>query len=296
MKRFSRLPKLTILLIAALIICAIVIMIQPRLQTPQPPQPAVQPINQLYVFGDSLSDVGNVFRATGGQVPAPPYFEGRHSNGKVWVEELAAKLNLPGDQVENFAWGGATTGRNGLNQVPGVLAQVETFVQNQPKIDPQALLVVWAGANDYLYSTETPTASIDNLNRSLQSLIQSGAKRLLVANLPDLGQLPATRNSEVSQKLSNFAATYNQSLQTILDQLRKSDLSIVELDVFRIYQTAINNPDQYGFTNVTNACLGSSANCDRYLFWDGIHPTTAAHKVLGDIAFKQVQAAIRQAS
>ncbi|GAP96715.1 SGNH/GDSL hydrolase family protein [Leptolyngbya sp. NIES-2104] len=289
MKRLFRLPNLAILLIAALIVSTIVIMIQPRLQTPQV---TVQPIDQLYVFGDSLSDVGNVFRATGGQVPAPPYFEGRHSNGKVWVEELASRLNLSGDRVENFAWGGATTGRNGLNQVPGVLAQVETFVQNQ-KIDPQALFVVWAGANDYLFTTETPTTSIDNLNRSLQSLIQSGAKRLLVANLPDLGQLPATRNTEASQKLSNFAATYNRSLQTTLDQLRKPDLSIAELDVFRLYQTAIKTPDQYGFTNVTNACLGSSANCDRYLFWDGIHPTTAAHKVLGDLAFEQVKTAIR---
>lgn len=292
MKRLFRLPKLAILLIAALIVSAIVMIIQPRLQTPQPSQPAVQPINQLYVFGDSLSDVGNVFRATGGQVPAPPYFEGRHSNGKVWVEELATRLNLSGDRVENFAWGGATTGKNGLNRVPGVLAQVETFVQNQ-KIDPQALFVVWAGANDYLFSTETPTSSIDNLNRSLQALIQSGAKRLLVANLPDLGQLPATRNTEASQKLSNIAATYNRSLKTTLDQLRKPDLSIAELDVFRIYQTAIKTPDQYGFTNVTNACLGSSGNCDRYLFWDGIHPTTTAHKVLGNLAFEQVKAAIR---
>lgn len=290
MKRSFRLPKIALFLVAALIVAAIAIMIPSRLQQPKP---TVQPVDQLYVFGDSLSDVGNVFRATGGQFPAPPYFEGRHSNGKVWVEELATKLNLSGDRVENFAWGGATTGRNGLNQVPGVLAQVETFVQNQSKLDPQALFVVWAGANDYLFSSETPTASIDNLSRSLQSLIQSGAKRFLVANLPDLGQLPATRTTEASKRLTSFAVTYNQSLATALDRLRTPELAIAQLDVFRIYQTAIKNPQQFGFTNVTAACLGSSANCDRYLFWDGIHPTTAAHKVLGDLAFEQVKTAIR---
>lgn len=253
---------------------------------------AVQPIDQLYIFGDSLSDVGNVFRATGGQVPAAPYFQGRHSNGRVWVEELAAKLNLPNDRVKNFAWGGATTGLNGLNQVPGVLAQVEAFIQTRPKVDPQALFVIWAGANDYLFSTETPNTSIDNLNRSLQSLLQFGAKRFLVANLPDLGKLPATRTTEASQRLTKIAIDYNQALKATLDQLQKPDLAIAELDVFNLYQTAIQNPQQFGFTNVTNACLGSSANCDRFLFWDGIHPTTAAHKVLGDLAFEQVKTAI----
>ena len=255
-------------------------------------QPA-KPIDQLYIFGDSLSDVGNVFRATGGAVPAPPYFEGRHSNGRVWVEELATKLNLSGEQVKNFAWGGATTGEDGLNRVPGVLAQVQTFVQNQPKIDPQSLFVIWAGSNDYLFSTATPTASIENINQSMQSLLRTGAKRFLIANLPDLGKLPSTRSIEASQRLTNIAIAYNQALKTALDQLQKPELTIAQLDVFRIYQSAIANPQQFGFTNVTNSCLGSSANCDRFLFWDGIHPTTAAHKVLGDLAFEQVKTALQ---
>lgn len=289
MRQTFRFSKTATFFIAAFIVAAIALMIPKQLQ--QPAQ-TVQPIDQLYVFGDSLSDVGNVFRATGGQIPAAPYFQGRHSNGRVWVEELAAKLDLPNDRVKNFAWGGATTGINGLNRVPGVLAQVETFVQNQPKIDSQALFVIWAGANDYLFSTETPNRSIENLNQSIQTLSKTGAKRFLVANLPDLGKLPATRTTEASQKLTSITIAYNQSLKTTLDQLKKSDLSIAELDVFNLYQTAINNPQQFGFTNVTHACLGSSANCDHFLFWDGIHPTTAAHKVLGDLAFEQVKSTI----
>ena len=43
----------------------------------------------LYVFGDSLSDAGNVFAATAGQQPGSPYYDGRYSNGPVWVEYLA---------------------------------------------------------------------------------------------------------------------------------------------------------------------------------------------------------------
>src|SRR5437660_8377950 len=51
------------------------------------------PITQMVVFGDSLSDVGNVYAATGS--PPAPYYPGRYSNGPIWVERLAANLGLP---------------------------------------------------------------------------------------------------------------------------------------------------------------------------------------------------------
>ena len=42
--------------------------------------------SSLFVFGDSLSDVGNVFLATGGQQPASPYANGQFSNGPIWAQ------------------------------------------------------------------------------------------------------------------------------------------------------------------------------------------------------------------
>ncbi|NJK53588.1 MAG: hypothetical protein HC936_13690 [Leptolyngbyaceae cyanobacterium SU_3_3] len=45
--------------------------------------------SNLYVFGDSLSDVGNTLNATKSIFPlpdAPAYSPGRFSNGPVWVE------------------------------------------------------------------------------------------------------------------------------------------------------------------------------------------------------------------
>ena len=50
------------------------------------------PYSAIYAFGDSLSDVGNVFLGTGGAEPAPPYFAGRFSNGPIWLDYLAAQL------------------------------------------------------------------------------------------------------------------------------------------------------------------------------------------------------------
>ena len=49
--------------------------------------------SQFYVFGDSLSDTGNIFTATEGLTnpetavpPNPPYAPGRFSNGDIWVD------------------------------------------------------------------------------------------------------------------------------------------------------------------------------------------------------------------
>ncbi len=71
------------------------------------------PYTAIYSFGDSLSDVGNVYLATG--QPASPYVNGQYSNGPVWVQDLATKMGLPALTPSSvggndYAWGGATTG------------------------------------------------------------------------------------------------------------------------------------------------------------------------------------------
>ena len=50
------------------------------------------PFSEIVVFGDSLSDTGNLNLASGGVFAGPPYFSGRFSNGPVWVEVLAHRV------------------------------------------------------------------------------------------------------------------------------------------------------------------------------------------------------------
>src|SRR4051812_38820866 len=64
-----------------------------------------EPFSLVVVYGDSLSDNGNLFGAAA--LPGPPYFQGRRSDGPVAVEKLAAALGVP---LLDFAWIGATTG------------------------------------------------------------------------------------------------------------------------------------------------------------------------------------------
>ena len=247
-------------------------------------------IADLYVFGDSLSDVGNVFRTTGGTYPPnPSYYQGRYSNGRVWVEYLSDRLNLSSPPSNNFAWGGATTGSNGY--VPSLLTQVQSFIQSHPKVNSDALYVLWAGANDYLQGASNATIPVQNVSQAIASLADVGAKKILVENLPDLGQLPATRTSGNSASLSALTGTHNQGLRRSLKVLtqKHSDLEIATLDADTLYREARSNPKTFGLSNTIAACFSGSRACgnpDEFLFWDGIHPTTAAHRILGETAFK----------
>lgn len=45
----------------------------------------------------------------------------------------------------------------------------------------------------------------------------------------------------------------------------------------------VANPGAYGFTDVTDPCLVGLTPCshpNQYLFWDALHPTTAANAIL----------------
>src|SRR6188472_2981783 len=68
------------------------------------------PLHNMVVFGDSLSDNGNLYEFMKHQLPQdPPYFAGRFSNGPVWVEHLVASYfpNDPSSHLFDYAFGGA---------------------------------------------------------------------------------------------------------------------------------------------------------------------------------------------
>ena len=74
---------------------------------PVPPGWAAS-FTSFWVLGDSLSDPGNLYAATGGTTPvSPPYYEGRFSNGPVWAEHVADRFEAKGLATGNFAYGGS---------------------------------------------------------------------------------------------------------------------------------------------------------------------------------------------
>lgn len=258
--------------------------------------------SQLYVFGDSLSDTGNAFTATRGLVPPPPYFDGRFSNGLIWVDYLAQDLGLNPSPNTNFAFGGATTGSGNtiLPRLPGLQQEVDGFTQANPTADPNGLYIVWAGGNDFLGGGVTdPTGPITNLSKAVTSLAGVGAQNIMVVNLPNLGLIPiSSSNSQVSSTLSYLSGTYNSGLAQTLNALKPqlgTDVNLTFLDTNSLFNQIITNPAEFNFTNVTDACLsvlscvsGNQNEQNQYLFWDGIHPTTAGHQLIADLAFSSL--------
>ena len=147
-------------------------------------------VNQLVVFGDSLSDNGNaaIIAASMG-IPFPPL-----SNGPLWIDQLAAKLSLPDPQPflagtggTNYAVATAQTGSNGLS---GVSDQLAAFAAAHPGGAPaDALYTLWAGAND-IFNGGNPVVAADNIFNNILSLAAGGGKYFLWLNLPDLGLTP----------------------------------------------------------------------------------------------------------
>lgn len=251
-----------------------------------------QNMQEIYVFGDSLSDVGNVLRATKGVSPSePPYFRGRYSNGPVWVDYLASQLRLTPNSNNNFAYGGATTG-NSKGLPPGLLTQIKRFTATHSSANSNALYVIWAGKNDYLGGETDSSLPVNNLVNAVQLLSSAGAKNIVVVNLPDLGKLPGTRSTtERANCLSNLTQKHNSQLAASTNQLRQqlsSDVNLTYLNINGLLNQVMKNPGEFGFTNVTAACLTNRQQCNnpsQYLFWDSIHLTTATHQLFAQFMF-----------
>lgn len=260
--------------------------------------------SQMYVFGDSLSDDGNLFAATGGVIPpSPPYFNGRLSNGPVWVENLAPLLGLAVNPDTNVAFSGATTGTlNTLNQqfpelppLPGLQVQIDGFIAATPSADPNGLYVLLAGPNDYLNAGITDvTVPVSNTVNAVTKLAQDGARNFLVANLPDLGATPGVRNRgpQAQQFLTQLTNLHNSSLAAAMDNIDLNpNINITLFDLNALVNDTIVNPSNYGFTNVTDAFLESGAtNPNEFVFYDGIHPTARSHAIVANTAAKTITA------
>jgi outer membrane lipase/esterase len=258
-----------------------------------------QQFSGLFVFGDSLSDSGNIFALTGDtNPPSPPYFNGRFSNGPVWVESLAPALGLPYTQATNFAFGGA---ESGAGTPIDVLNQVTGFVGAGGTVSADALTVIWAGNNDFLRNAATTppdvltTSVVTNIGTAIGTLNAFGASSFLIPNLPKFGNSPGGASTGLGEQLNELASFYNTNLHVALIGLEESlGVQIFIMDIEGLFDDVIAAPSVYGIANTTIPCLGAtaqptgacpnSAAADATLFWDAIHPTGAAHSVISQFA------------
>jgi phospholipase/lecithinase/hemolysin len=258
---------------------------------------------EIVVFGDSLSDTGNVFLATTGLVPpAPPYFAGRWSDGPIWVEELAHQLQLPAPTPwlaggTNYAFGYAETGTDYKPtpfadlSVPNFGTQVGLYLSSNPPVGPDTLFVIWCGANDLFDGQTDPSVPVANLVAGITLLAQAGGESFLVLNLPLLGETPALIGTAEENAFNGLCSQFNDLLAAAEDDLEATlGVQIFRFDTAALLQQAAKNPASFGFADVTDPALDPNTgsvvpNEDEYLFWDLVHPTTVGHHIIGDAAF-----------
>jgi phospholipase/lecithinase/hemolysin len=240
--------------------------------------------SQMFVFGDSLSDIGNVFSLTGGEFPENPLsFEGRFSNGPIWIESLGSSLDLNptaffsgavSSDGANYATGGSLSGdQNIFNGFPiGLQQQLESFIRplsvTNQSANSDALYTIWAGANDYLLeplsmlgsasqpnTPPNPDITVNNISNAIASLYDIGARDFLIPNLPSLGLIPLATLTGTSDRLNQLTDEHNQKLELAISELNQSlsGANITQLDVNSIFGEIIENPNQFGFTNTTDS-------------------------------------------
>lgn len=247
--------------------------------------------NGLVVYGDSLSDNGNLYGAIG--YPPPPYWNGRFSNGPVAAEQLASNLGLPPAALFDFAWGGATTGVGnvadggtqttfGALGLPGMLTQYAGTVGNiTPQLAASGLFMIWGGANDFSsngLSTHTADVAVQDILNIVAGLQAHGVQHIFVPGLPDLGKTPRFVKNGIGGIGTQLSLYFNAELVAGL-----AGKGVTYFDTFTFMDTVIANPGAYGFTDVKDPCFDGVNVCatpGSYLFWDDLHPTTYADSIL----------------
>jgi phospholipase/lecithinase/hemolysin len=304
----------------------------------------------MVTLGDSLSDTGNVLTLSTflsnfdpplipGLQPyplQPPYKLGRFSNGNLWVETLANRIDLPSSSIpagltlgpvfgnavvpgfggSNYAIAGAMTGTGGTygNFIPtGLAVQTDLYLnQHSGDADPTVLYLVVGGGNDVRMASAQPNKILRDamINGAVQDyrdvvakLVASGARTIVVANVPDFGKSPESRvlrnNTDIA---SDATRVFNKFTDRALDRLAgRKNVTLARVDWFGLMNAIIedsnhNRGRRFGVTNVDTPCLDVSVefpdvvipgagtvSCDVSLFADDHHPTAKVHDIMGEV-------------
>jgi phospholipase/lecithinase/hemolysin/regulation of enolase protein 1 (concanavalin A-like superfamily) len=266
-------------------------------------------VDHMVVFGDSLSDNGNLYSVI--HLPGPPtYSLGRSTDGPdsypasaisgLWEEQLASSLGLLIPQPDlissanlNFAFSGAESGdlANSATGPYGMALQVESYLQHDPGNIATALHVFWGGTNDVFDYPDPPSAaqgSVENIGSQISSIAAAGGKYFVWLNLSPLEASPrGAGRSDIGTATAAFSLSTQDAIATL--PASYPNIVIVPVDIYSLYKQVVQSPAQFGLTNVTTPAQGLAVNPDQYIFWDGLHPTTKMHQIIANLARTDIQ-------
>ncbi|HJW45322.1 MAG TPA: autotransporter domain-containing protein [Lysobacter sp.] len=281
-----------------------------------------QTYSQTVFFGDSLTDSGFYRPFLVENAGPTAALVGRFTTnpGLVWSEYLA---NFYGTGAAP-AWGLTTTGvvaGTGTNYAaggativvgagfpptpptqfaPSLTTQINTYLATHGgQADANALYTVWGGANDLFFTLNGATTPQQFLGAAGQqvglvaTLQNAGARYILVPTMPDVGTTPfgLSQGPAGSAGITALVDGYNQ---TLFGGIAQQNLRVVPLDTFHLLREISADLGTYGFSTILPACAGTSLTCvssgSGSAFADGVHPSTEAHRILGDFAVSVLEA------
>jgi len=272
-------------------------------------------INNLLVFGDSLSDMGNAKNSILDVPDVPPYWQGRFSNGQVWIEYVSQAYGLTTtigsglDSGDNRAFGGSQTGIGySYLLLPNVGTQINNYLANvQSSISPNDVVSLWAGGNDFLYGTADSNTIVANVESHIRELAAAGASQFIIPNLPPLEKTPEVLGRSQSQQntIGQEVVAYNQKLTSLVSDLSTElGLTIHHIDAWTLFNDIVNNNQALGIVNTQDSACSASAsllplpicnsastlvpNPDEFLFFDKAHPTRVMHKFISYFAIQSI--------
>lgn len=304
----------------------------------------------VVIFGDSLSDNGNLYHYLWDKFPlSPPYYKGHFSNGPLWIEQLYDTYFPQGyhEGLQDYAVGGAGAVLSYKENLPFTLGmEVKDYLYWHTYGKKETTLyTIWIGSNNYLNGPtnieEITDSVVDAIGDAVEKLISHGGNKFFIANIPDLGRAPRALELGNSELLTKLIETHNRKLEQKVDGLKAAypDVTFIYFDVFSYVNEAIDHAAELGFTNISESCyLGGYSgwllpqeepsddalymdlkrqdarfdsqkwemiknnpdlkeaalvsysyrasplkldpkemDCDGYVFWDGVHPTTRTH-------------------
>lgn len=279
-------------------------------------------VGAVYVFGDSLSDTGNLGRPASFGTDLPePFFQNRISNGPVVVDYIGQAL---GRQVQPANYlsldeegtNYALAGSQAESEPPDIDLgrQLDLFItRSEGTIDPDDLFVIFIGGNDVFEALGTTdpkvqiARSVDSVIEAVDRLARLGANRFALLNLPDIGSTPKASGddggadqSALASELSRF---FNSELSDRIRRLQARQVNVFLVDVSALWSELYDNYQSLGFTDRDRPCFNTSEmeyfeycereSLNRFVFFDSIHPSGAAHRYLGERVAARIQAALR---
>ncbi|SMF54457.1 SGNH/GDSL hydrolase family protein [Pseudobacteriovorax antillogorgiicola] len=260
--------------------------------------PYQNPFESMIVFGDSLSDTANLKANTWGIVlPAHLYWEGRFSNGPIWLDYASRGLQL---RLVSYAVGGAETqetkGYSGFF-VSSLHEQIDDYLNDTTQSERKKHLgVIWIGANNYFAKiNDDPRQVIEDISKQAQLLLQRGLQTLVIGTMPELAGLPVPPNQSKrrpDREFKKITRSHNTLCRKLVSQLQKTwpRKNIVLWDAYDIYHQATRNPIKFGFRDLDTACYpgdlyGEFKQDDKSFcvdlmgtrHWDYTHPNTMMH-------------------